>query len=204
MPLPDNLQTLHEKLCQVANQVPRKIALQIKTATGYDAVTYQQLLEQSQKVAFGLIALGIKKKDRIGIILENRPEWGIIYFGIMFAGCTAVPIDPQSNYADIEYFLTDSKTKIVFCSHLLDAIYPKLADNLAGLERTIILGKKFSSASVKIQSFENFLAGVLPKELPAVSTDDLASILYTSGTTGKPKGVMLTHENFYANFLGSN
>ncbi|MCK4608770.1 MAG: acyl--CoA ligase, partial [Gammaproteobacteria bacterium] len=83
------LYTLPEKLTEIAKQSPNKIALQIKIAKGYKKYTYQQCYKFSQSIAQNLVTFGIKKGDKIAIILENRPEWVFIYFAIIFCGAIA-------------------------------------------------------------------------------------------------------------------
>jgi long-chain acyl-CoA synthetase len=197
------MSTLTEKLSQVANQVPDNVAVQIKKGDKYVQYTYKEFYDHVRSIAYSLMQLGIKLNDKIVIMLENRPEWGFIYFGILMAGAIAVPVDPQSNQDDLEYFLTDSASKIIFTSA---SLLSSLKDvNLALVEKIIVLDELpkdiDTSITAKILSFIKFFTcpqanTAWPKILP----ENLASILYTSGTTGKPKGVQLTHANFYANF----
>ena len=173
--------TLPDKLRELVKQSPDKVSMQIKTSAGFSKFTYQDIYQTAQSIAYSLHKSGIKKGDKVAIVLENRPEWGAIYFGIMFAGGIAVPLDPQSTAEDIDYFLHNSESKVVFTSEQFKSLFPKTI-------KTITLDDKMFSSKSPSQ--------VTIKVMP----DDIASILYTSGTTGKPKGVMLTHKNFYANF----
>lgn len=179
--------TLPEKFSELVKQFPTRTIMQMKTAGGYSKFAYKDIYRISQSVAYWLHKAGLKKSDKVAIVLENRPEWSAIYFAIMFAGCIAVPLDPQSTKADIKYFLQNSKSKVVFTSKQFYSLFPKLS-----LLKIITLDNKIFAA----QSPTTIAIKVSPK--------DIASILYTSGTTGKPKGVMLTHENFYANFQSIN
>src|SRR4030042_1110244 len=106
---------------------PEKLALQIKKDNRWWGFTYRDLEEHSLKLATFLIKEGFKKGDTAGLILENRPEWAMIYLGIVQAGLVCVPLDPQLNAQEIKKLLSDSAARIVFCSYYVFA--KKLKDN---------------------------------------------------------------------------
>lgn len=194
--------SLSEKLIEIVKKAPDKIALQIKKVAGYEKYTYQDVYDYTQKVAKSLVALGIKKNDHVAIFLENRPEWVFIYFGILFAGATVIPLDPQSTPDELKYFLANSASKTIFTSIKYKSIVVAAASAIKTLQNVILLdGEQGEDLAPGVLFFSKFLQhsqGVLEniKVLPS----DIASIIYTSGTTGQPKGVMLTHGNFYSNF----
>ncbi len=179
----EKIYTLPEKFSELVKQFPDRTVMQMKTADGYSKFTYKNIYQLSQSIAYSLHKFSLKKGDRVAIVLENRPEWGAIYFAIMFAGGIAVPLDPQSTKEDIKYFLHNSKSKVVFTSRQFLSLFSRLS-----LLKIITIDDKMFTAESPI----TIAVEIFP--------EDIASILYTSGTTGKPKGVMLTHENFYANF----
>jgi len=188
--------TLSAKLEEIASQFPDRVALQIKDQT----YTYQDCFKASQTIAQGLVALGIKKDDRIAIVLENRPEWVFSYFAIVTCGATAVPIDSQSTREDLEYILANSGAKLVFTHYKLLPLFKGLA---AKLKLVVVDQEKDSESTI---SFSQLITKSLDSRISTLgsSPEDIASILYTSGTTGKPKGVMLTHSNFSSNFQSLN
>ncbi|MCQ9207168.1 MAG: AMP-binding protein [Omnitrophica bacterium] len=194
------LYTLPDKLIEMVNQFPDKIVMQMKKENVYIKYTYKELYEASQSIAHSLLGMGIKKGDKVAIVLENRPEWGMIYFGIMFRGAIAIPIDPQSKQEEIKFFLNDSESKIAFTSGKLLSLFTGLTDSIPSLQKIIALDIEKSSEEI-ISFSEKSPASNLKSTIsrPEVSPQDIASILYTSGTTARPKGVMLTHENFYSN-----
>jgi len=196
------LYILPDKLKEIINQFPDKIVMQMKKEDGYVKYTYREFYEVSQSVTHFLLGLGIKKGDRLAIVLENRPEWGMIYFGIMRTGAIAIPLDPQSGGEEIKFFLSDSESKMVFTSSKLLSLFTGLTDSMPSLQKIIALD--FERSSEKIVSFSETISVVSDLKpitsMPEISPQDIASILYTSGTTGRPKGVMLTHKNFYSNF----
>jgi long-chain acyl-CoA synthetase len=196
-------QTLTEQLTIVAKENPQTIALQTKTSTGYETYTYQEIYHHVQKIAEALIKAGLKKNDRVAIVLENRAEWAFVYFGILFAGGIAVPLDPMASSEEMTYFFNDSEAKIVFTSLLhITNIYRAVQKSVSSPKIVLLDDEKADELIDDILGFTAFLKESTQETTvdPQINPEDLASILYTSGTTGKPKGVMLSHKNFYSNF----
>ncbi|MBU3911734.1 MAG: AMP-binding protein [Candidatus Omnitrophica bacterium] len=161
-----------------------RIALRTKTPEGWSSVTYAELSEKIKALAFYLSSAGVKKTDRAAIMLENSPEWPVIFFALSYIGAIAVPIDPQFNNKDIDNIISDSGAKFILIPREVQGL-------LKGLEkRLVIIFIEDIRALRQASGFQN--AGVEP--------DDVMLILYTSGTTDAPKGVMLTHKNLCSNF----
>ncbi|MFH2137473.1 MAG: AMP-binding protein [Candidatus Omnitrophota bacterium] len=196
--------TLHEKLRQIYEDFPDVTVIQAKTEEGYRKYTYKEFFQTAQAIAAGLLRLGVVKGDRVAIVLDNCPEWGMIYFGVMLAGAVAVPLDCQSTRKDIQFYLSDSRSKVVFTGHKLFSLFEGLPERIYDLQKIILLPDETMflpiAESEYISMYEQILSSEKGSVFPEVSVEDLASILYTSGTTGNPKGVMLTHRNFYANY----
>ena len=194
--------TLPEKLTEIVKKFPDKIVLQIRKPEGYERHTYQDLYNNAQAIAQSLVAWGVQKNDRVAILLENRPEWVFIYFGILFAGAIAVPLDPQSTSDDLKYFLENSESKIIFTSLRFETVVCNAIPAIKALQKIILLdGEKTKKAIEQVLFFSEFFDHPAQSlENIKILPNDIASILYTSGTTGQPKGVMLSHENFYSNF----
>lgn len=143
-------------------------------------ITYWELLAQTQGIALHLIKTGVRKGDRIAIVSENRYEWCSAYLGIARAGGIAVPIDAQLGSNEVENLLNDSGTSLVFLSD-------KTKENVPGSVMSISFDSTEFSEICGACAFGSF---------PELDSEGVASIVYTSGTTGLPKGVMLTHRNF--------
>jgi long-chain acyl-CoA synthetase len=190
--------TYNERFEEVVRRSPDRIAVRLKTPTGYRQVTYAELHRQVQGVALALAAQGLQQQERVAILSENRPEWVVSYLGIYRAGGTAVPLDPQISPSEWRRLLDDSEAKVIFVSRLL---LPKLKEAVQELplrDRIICLdslgadeGVHWTLASM-IELGHGLTAAPL---LPESKLSDVIVIIYTSGTTGKPKGVMLTQEN---------
>ncbi|MFA5109917.1 MAG: AMP-binding protein, partial [Desulfobaccales bacterium] len=142
---------------------------------------------------------GVKPGDRVAILLENRPEWPLSYFGSLLAGAVAVPLDPVSRWEHINYVLEETRARIIFT--FPQALLPQL-EQLPFLEKIVVVGETGASGAKSIDFPAVLASAGSGADLPRAQPGDLASIIYTSGTTGIPKGVMLTHRNFSANCRG--
>lgn len=180
---------IHERFSDIAARFPQNIALQFKQDNAWGSLTYRELETEALKVANYLLNAGFKKGDTACLVLENRPEWIIIYLGIMYAGMICVPLDSQLTSPDLKNFILDSQAKAAFCSQ--DVFSEKIsADIQRILNKVIVLdGQWLVDAPAQREN------------LPAVNPEDIASLVYTSGTTDKPKAVLLTHRNICSNFI---
>lgn len=173
-------------------------------------ITYKEFFEKVLKVADLLIEIGINKGDRVAILGENSPNWGISYFAIVRTGAIAVPMLPDFPEADIRHILLDSEAKLLFTTQ-------KQIEKVGYLDRLklkhIITLDNFETDehSLKIEPISNVIDKAIDfiKRIPEtiglksreVSEHDIASIIYTSGTSGHSKAVMLTHKNLVSNAL---
>lgn len=155
-------------------------------------LTYGEFLKQIQGNASYLTTSGMKKGDRVAIVSENRHEWCSAYLGIMMAGGIAVPIDAQLGSKEIRNLLDDSEAAFIFCSAKTE---PHVRSDI----RTI----SFDSDEFKeFRCIKRDSEGLDEGEW-GLSENDIASIVYTSGTTAKPKGVVLTHTNFCSDAIAA-
>lgn len=153
------------------------------------SLTYTQALARIETLAGFLASEGIKRGDKVAVSGKNSPEWAVSYLAVLFAGATVVPIDYQIKNDEIEAILKASDSVAAFIDEeKYDAIDPARL----GLRARWSLSKRKPGYCYELKA-----AKAAPAIEPAKSSD-LAAILFTSGTTGQPKGVMLTHENFVA------
>lgn len=168
------------------------------------ATTYRELDAQVTRFAAGLQQLGLQKGDHIALLLGNSPHYIIALYGAFRAGITAIPINPIYTADEISYILNDGDVKLVVALDKVVPVIEKFADDVAVKQYIICETSPDTSwAKSKVAQafipFTHFMQQSHALQDVVVTGDDVALILYTSGTTGKPKGVMLTHDNLYAN-----
>ncbi|HZE22148.1 MAG TPA: AMP-binding protein, partial [Desulfobaccales bacterium] len=191
--------TLTEKWRQAAAAHEGRVALLVREDDSLQEYTYAQVYQDCLKVAHWLRRAGVKPGDRVALLLENRPEWCLAYFGLQLAGAVAVPLDAQSLPETVSYLLTQTQAKILITSNQLAL---SSCQDLPFLEKIVAVGLPEADGP-KLAAWPDLLAAPRGDDtLPEAAPDDLAAIIYTSGTVGPPKGVMLTNRNFLTNFLG--
>ncbi|MBI5604237.1 MAG: long-chain-fatty-acid--CoA ligase [Deltaproteobacteria bacterium] len=182
-----------------------------KTAVlfGVKGYTYAHLNEEANRMANALISLGVQKGDRVAMWLPNCPEFITTFFGIIKTGAVVVPLNILFKAREIEYLLSNSGSKVLVTTTSCLDILQEIKDHLPDLETVVALG--MDKDEDHILSFQNIILKASPEFFSVdVGPDHTATILYTSGTTGFPKGAMLTHRNlfmnseFYAEGLGAN
>ncbi len=158
-------------------------------------VTYRQLDEGSNRVANGLLKLGIRKGDRVCILMDNSPEFYEAYFGIIKIGAIAGPVNCWWQTGEIQYLLNDSGAVALFCDHAYRGHVDKILDRTPALKH-VLEREATDDRFLKFEGLSAETADLVPVE---IDLDDVATIVYTSGTTGNPKGVLLTHKNILTN-----
>ena len=173
------------------------------------SITYRELREATDRLACALAAHGVKKGDRVALYLLNSPQFIIAYFAALKCGATVTPISPVYTSHEVRYQLEDSGARAILCQ---DILYDKVVKSGAALDLVVVTNvneylptlKRLFSKKTEIPGKVLWLQDLLkkhPPTPPAVAIDprtDLAALPYTGGTTGNPKGVMLTHYNLVA------
>jgi long-chain acyl-CoA synthetase len=178
-------ESLADNLTGAALRHPQSPALRF----GDTVTTYAEFDEATARIAGMLAERGLRPGDRVGIMLPNVPQFAIAYYGVMRAGGVVVPMNVLLKQREVEFYLGDSQAKLIFAWHEpADAAQAGAA--VVGAECLV----------VEPEAFARRLAGAEPvREVVDRAADDTAVILYTSGTTGKPKGAELTHANLAIN-----
>ncbi len=168
---------------------------------GYKVISFKQYDYWVNSIAKWLIEKGIKPNDRVAVLGENRPEWGAAYLAGQRAGAIVVPVDRMMPSSGIRHILSNSGAKILFVSE-------KMLSQISEMEKiktikTIIC---FDPDQSDVDYYFHDIVregSELKRGFPVRKMDDVAAILYTSGTTGYSKGVMLTHKNIMSNVEAS-
>jgi long-chain acyl-CoA synthetase len=181
--------SLAQLLTRTASTHSARPALKLDDAV----VTYDRLNEGAARVAGLLASRGLRPGDRVGIMLPNVPYFGFVYYGILRAGGIVVPMNVLLKAREVSFYLSDSGARHIFAWHGF-AAEAEAGAREAGAE----------TIPVSPGEFERLLADAPREECDVEREDsDTAVILYTSGTTGSPKGAELTHANMVANARGS-
>lgn len=164
-------------------------------------MTYAELNMAAKKVASALAERGIGRGDKVALMVPNTPHFPIIYYGILYAGATVVPVNVLYQWHEIEHYLKDSGAKAFFAFRMFEEEALKAFQQVETCERFIRVSTPDDLEAPT--GCENFMGLVMSgdENFDTVQTmpDDTAVILYTSGTTGAPKGAELTHFNLFFN-----
>jgi malonyl-CoA/methylmalonyl-CoA synthetase len=171
---------------------PDKLALETGDAA---ALTYGELFKRSARAANALVALGVKPGDRVAAQIEKSPDVITLALACLRAGAVLLPLNTAYTLAELEYFLGDAEPALTLCR-------PDWLEKVRTLARKLNL-RSVESLGVNCEgTFADAIAAAPPEfETAPRASGDLAAILYTSGTTGRSKGAMLTHENLSSNAL---
>jgi malonyl-CoA/methylmalonyl-CoA synthetase len=178
----------------IAARAPRpdKLALETQDST---ALTYGELFTRSAQAANALVALGVKPGDRVAVQIEKSTDVIVVTLACLRAGAVLLPLNTAYTLAELEYFLGDAEPALTLCR-------PDGLESVRALAQGLNL-RSVESLGVKHDGTFAAAIAAAPAEFETAprASDDLAAILYTSGTTGRSKGAMLTHQNLASNAL---
>jgi len=201
-------QSLIEMLSLTVNQYPEKAALMWKRDGSYRSMTYRQFWDRIHRFASGLSQLGIGRDSKVAILSENNPMWAITDFAVASLGAVSVPIYPTLPAEQVHFILDNADVEVAVVEN--DEQLRKIADGNTDVRYGIIMNPpsdwvatdKWRTFSEVEEDGERALLRDWEEGWRKIERDDLATIIHTSGTTGPPKGVMLTHGNFLSNMEG--
>ncbi|MEN8152088.1 MAG: AMP-binding protein, partial [Planctomycetota bacterium] len=155
-------------------------------------ITFRDFFDRVDRFAQGLLALGVEPGDKVFLFADNSPRWLIADLGILRAGAISVPRGADTTPPEAEYILKHSGATVIVAAN------PRLLDRIPTDDYPIKACISLAGGRINVVSYDDLLDKGKGETLPTVP-DGVATIVYTSGTTGPPKGVMLTHENILAN-----
>ena len=203
--------TIPQLLADASARFGDKIAYQEKVQGTWRTLSFEAAWRRSNDFAAGLIALGLQRGDRVAIICENGVDWAVAYFGTSIAGGVGVPLYTELKADEIAELVDRSGARMIVVSN---RVLEQLDGHLPNTEQVIVIDGAEATPGKTPRFLRRGQPGRLPFDQVAaqatessraelagrrVETDDLASIIFTSGTTGGMKGVMLTHKNLTSN-----
>jgi long-chain acyl-CoA synthetase len=172
---------LHES----AQMYPHAAALRCEGIT----TSYSGLRDAAAQFATHLLDHGLKPGDRVGLMLPNRPEFAVVFYGVLYTGAVVVPMNPLQSAREVEFFLSNTGARTLFHAPQCGAAATAGA-----------LAAHASPVAIDAESLAALISGITPHPQPVPRrSEDTAVILHTSGTTGVPKGAELTHHNLVRN-----
>ncbi|MBI3769709.1 MAG: acyl--CoA ligase [Deltaproteobacteria bacterium] len=176
-----------------------------------ERVTFDAHRRAVARLAVRLAADGVRKGDRVAIIMRNLPEWSVAFWAASLAGAIVTPLNAWWTGPEFEYGLTDSATKVAIADTERWQRLREHVDRCPELERLYVSRTSKEIADPRVQKLEEVIgtpdawAALAPRDLPTIAfePDDDATIFYTSGTTGKPKGAVNTHRNIVSNVFNA-
>ena len=207
----DNWRSLPAMFLEQAGRRGNKPFLWAKRDGRYRPVSWAEAARQVRSLALGLRSLGIGRGDRVALISENRPEWLIADLAIMSAGAITVPAYVTNTVEDHCHILANSGARAVIVSKPTLSARVLAAANQVDTVHTVIAMERATgqASAVDLLSWDTMLADGAKRAddaaqtVAAIEPDDIACLIYTSGTGGTPKGVMTTHRNILANCRGA-
>ncbi len=179
-----------------------------KKTNQYESLSYHETREEVYKLSAGLAAIGLKKGDRIALVSEGRNAWVISELAMLYQGLINVPLSIKLEPFELEFRINHSECKMIIVSGNLASKIEAIKTNLTGIEKIILLDEKerYSDNEIFINKISALGEKLLQtnradfeKSIQAIEENTYANICYTSGTTADPKGIILSHLNYYAN-----
>lgn len=186
---------------------PKQDALACKVNGKWMTYSTADFIENTYHLAYGLLNLGIRPEEKIGIIANNRPEWNFADYASQLCGAVSVPIYPTISETDLEFIIKDAGIRLFFVSSA--ALYEKVFSVCSKVKPDVMIYTfdEIPAAKHWFELRDNGKQSQQKQQIAEITAgiggDDLVTILYTSGTTGVPKGVMLSHQNLLSNSFAS-
>ena len=188
-----------------------------KINSNWEHLSWKKTKDLVLNISSALHEIGVKKNDKISIIADNSYKWCVVDLATISLGAITVPGYTTSNEEEISYLLSHSETSIVFVNGKLLSLILKILPSLNKIKHVICIDdtntSKFKKFNIGFYTFNELLnlgsksdvkSKIIERFVSKIDENDVVSIIYTSGTSNKPKGVMLTHKSIISNIVGAN
>jgi len=196
--------TLPQVIERSSSLYPDRTALVAREKSGDRRLSYKELHDRVEKAARGLLSLGLVKGQRVAILGPNSPEWALAYLSTARCGATNVPIDSLLSKNELSQLISKGRVKMAFVAKRFLDVVVDAPGAFPELEQVICLDHNPEDLPADVITIKDLTAAGEEKsvQMPDVAPEDIAAIIFTSGTTGDPKGVMLTHWNIVSDVIG--
>jgi len=196
-----SITSIQDMLLRSARVYGDKLALEDLANNPISSVTYTQLTDYVIRFGQALFDIGIKERDHIAVISENRVQWSMTYFTTMCFNMVIVPIDKNLNHNEILNVIHESEAKAIVFSDGFEELIKEKRDSLLNLKHYINMDSKEHRDGILSMTKIIEKQSAVIKKLPLVDPDAMAEIIFTSGSLGRAKGVMLTQKNIASNLM---
>lgn len=191
VPAADNAVSL---LARRAGGDPDSAALSYRVGDQFESITVGEMQATVNGLAAGLLSLGLHKGDRVAIFCSTRYEFTLLDYAIWAAGAAGVTIFPTSSVEQVEWIIGNSESVVLICeTPEMKAMYDEVSERLPACRHVLVI--EDGAMAQLLDAATDLLRTEVERRSEEITHDDLATLVYTSGTTGRPKGVMLTHGN---------
>lgn len=196
------ISTVQEMLLNSAKTYGNKLALEDLNATPIQRVTYNQLLENVLKFGSALKQLGLQERTHIAVIGENRVQWGVTYLTAMLFNYVIVPVDKNLSSNEILNILHESESEALVFSDSFETLFKEKRSTLKKLKHYISMDHLTEKEGIfSMVEMINKAPSFQVDQLPKINPNEMCEIIFTSGSLGRAKGVMLTQNNLAANLM---
>ena len=196
-----SITSIQDMLLRSSKVYGDKLALEDLADNPISSVSYKQLHDYVVRFGKSLLEIGLKERDHVAVISENRVQWSMTYFTSMCFNMVIVPIDKNLNHNEILNIIHESEAKAIVFSDGYEALMKEKRDSLLNLKYYINMDSKEHKDEILSMTKMIEAQSASIKKLPEINPNDMAEIIFTSGSLGRAKGVMLTQKNIASNLM---